>query len=134
MEIEPLFEQYQKRLEEQTKLDDLNLKEAQLKLPGYKHYWAGLIIKHKRDLAFLKRQKDARKEELVEKIKTTEEVELSRLAIMNKVNVLPEIKTFDHEIEAMEQLILYVEKAEQILKGMSFDIKNIIDIQKLENL
>jgi hypothetical protein len=134
MQIEPLFEQYQKRLEEQTKLDDLNLKEAQLKLPGYKHYWAGLIIKHKRDLAHLKQQKEAKKEELVEKIKTTEDVELSRLAIANKVNVLPEIKAFDNEIEAMEQLILYVEKAEQILKGMSFDIKNIIDIQKLENL
>ena len=134
MEIDKLFTQYQTTLADQTKLDDLNLKEAQLKLPGYKHYWAGLIIKHKRDLANLKKQKDTKKEELVERIKTTEEVELSRLAIANKVNLLPEIKTLDQEIEAMEQLILYVEKAEQILKGMSFDIKNIIDIQKLENL
>lgn len=134
MQIEPLFEAYQKRLEEQTKLDDLNLKDAQLKLPGYKHYWAGLIIKHKRDLTHLKQQKETKKDELVERIKSAEEVELSRIAIANKVNVLPEMKALDQEIEAMEQLILYVEKAEQILKGMSFDIKNIIDIQKLENL
>lgn len=134
MDIKDLFEEYQEMLKSQTELSDLNLKEAQLKLPGYKHYWAGLIIKHKRDLAHLKQQKETKKEELVEKIKTTEDVELSRLAIANKVNVLPEMKVLDQEIEGMEQLILYVEKAEQILKGMSFDIKNIIDIQKLESL
>ena len=134
MEIQPLFAQYEKLLKEHVQLDDLSLKEQQLRLPGNKHYWASRCITHKQDLAKLKRQREKTKKEFIEKISSTSDVELSRVAIGAKVNQLDEIQTLDKEIEQMEMLILYVEKAEQIMKSMSFDIKNLIDLQKLETI
>jgi hypothetical protein len=134
MEVQSLFEEYKKLLETQTKLDDLSLKEQQLKLPGYKHYWAGRCIDHKRDLAKLKRQREQTKKDLIEKVSKESEVELSKMAIGNKVNQLASIQDLDKEIEEMEMLVLYCEKAEQIMKSFSFDIKNLIDLQKLETL
>lgn len=134
MNVGELFQQYRDLLEEHTKLDEINLKEAQLKLPGYKHFWAGKCIIHKRDLHRLKRQRETLKKQLVDKISAEPSVELSKAAITNRVSQLPEIQNIDKEIEDMETLILYVEKAEQIFKSMSFDIKNLVDIQKLEQL
>lgn len=134
MDISQLFQQYKELLQEHCALDELNLKESQLKLPAHKHFWAGKCIMHKRDLTKLKRQREMIKKELVEKIAAEPDVEISKMAIANKVNQLPEIQEIDREIEDMETLILYVEKAEQIFKSMSFDIGNLINIQKLEQL
>ncbi len=134
MGINELFVQYKSLLDEHTKLDELNIKEVQLKLPAYKHFWAGKCIIHKRDLITLKRKREKIKKNLVDKIATEPSIELSKIAITNKVNQLPDIQNIDAEIEDMEVLILYVEKAEQIFKSMSYDLKNLIDLQKLEQL
>ncbi len=40
----------------------------------------------------------------------------------------------DAEYEKNELLIEYLEKIERILNSMTYDIKNLIDIQKLETL
>jgi len=134
MEIQPLFEQYQAQLAEQVKLDDLSLKEQQLKLPGYKHFWASRCIIHKQDLAKLKRQREKTKNELIEKLSATNDIQLSKVALNAKIYQLDEIQVFEKEIEQMEMLIEYVEKAEQIMKSMSFDIGNLIKIQQLETM
>ena len=134
MEIQPLFDQYEKMLKSQVQLDDISLKEQQLKLPGYKHYWASRCIVHKQDLVKLKRQREKTKQDLVEKVSASGDVELSKFAISTKVNNLDEIQKFDKEIEDMDLLIEFVEKAEQIMKSMSFDIGNLIKIQQLETM
>lgn len=134
MEITKLFEQYETMLKEQCALDDLNLKDVQMKLPANKHYWASRCIAHKRDLAKLQRQKDDIKREMIKRIGEEAEVELSKTALDRKISQLDEVRKFDKEIEDMEQLILFVEKAEKIVQGMGWDIKNIIELQKLETL
>ena len=54
MEITELFEKYKSELDEDMKINELNLKEAQLMLPGRKHKWAFRLIQQKRDLSKLK--------------------------------------------------------------------------------
>lgn len=134
MEIQPLFDKYQKLLAEQVKLDDLSLKEQQLKLPGYKHYWASRCITHKQDKARLRREREKTRKELRKRIEDEAEVEISFRAIDSKVDQLDEIQNFEQEIEQMEMLIEFVEKAEQIMKSMSFDIGNLIKLQQLETM
>lgn len=134
MEIQPLFDKYQRLLAEQVKLDDLSLKEQQLKLPGYKHYWASRCITHKQDRARLIREREKTRKELRKRIEEEAEVEISFRGIDFKVDQLEEIQVFEREIEQMEMLIEFVEKAEAILKSMSFDIGNLIKIQQLETM
>ena len=54
VEITELFEKYKSELDEDMKINELNLKEAQLMLPGRKHKWAFRLIQQKRDLSKLK--------------------------------------------------------------------------------
>ena len=49
-----LLEDYIKELENDLKIDELTLKEYQLKLPGTKHKWAGRYIRHNLELTVLK--------------------------------------------------------------------------------
>jgi len=44
------------------------------------------------------------------------------------------IKKINSEIAEHELLIEFLEKVEKIMSGISYDIKNIIEIQKLETM
>ena len=45
-----------------------------------------------------------------------------------------ELQNINIKIKDYEFVIEYLEKVEKIMGGMGFDIKNIIEIQKLEQL
>ena len=54
------------------------------------------------------------------------------MVIDSKIDSTEQIISIDEEIEETNIMIEYLEKVEQIFKTMSYDLKNIIDINKLE--
>jgi len=51
---------------------------------------------------------------------------------MSKVENSDGIKKITQEIEDVDLMIEYLERVEQIFKSMTYDLKNIVDISKME--
>jgi len=119
-------------IEADTKLDELNLKEAQFKLPAIKHKYAGLLIRSKIELnEKLKKHSDTKKQ-LIKKIHDSSPVKLTPNAMSDAAEDAPSVKSINDEIKDLKLVIELLEKTEKILQSMTFDIKNIIELQKLE--
>lgn len=127
-----MIAQYIKELEEDLKIDDLDLKNYTMKLPGIKHKWAGRCIRHKIELNDLKLEKDKRKKQLIKQINETASVKLSAPAIERVIEDSDETKALNKKIKDLELVIELLEKAEKTLASASYDIKNLIEIIKLE--
>jgi len=129
-----IIDQYNDELKEHLVIDELNLKDVQMLLPGRKHLWVGRLMRHKQQLNNLKKLKKETLERITKKIQEASSVRLSIPAAEKAAWTSQPIKDINLKIEEEEILIEFLEKVEKIFGGMSYDIKNIIEIQKLETL
>ena len=127
-----LLEDYIKELENDLKIDELTLKEYQLKLPGIKHKWAGRCIRHKLELNDLRKKREKIKKAVVDQIQEQSPVKLAVPVIERTAEKHSEIIEVDSQIKQVELIVELLEKAEKTLSSTSYDIKNLIDIIKLE--
>ena len=127
-----LLEEYIKELENDLKISELELKDYQLRLPGVKHKWAGRCIRHKLELNELRRKRDTLKKTLVEKIQEQSPVKLNLPVAERTVERHSELVEMDNNIKQLELIVELLEKSEKTLSATSYDLKNIIDIIKLE--
>jgi hypothetical protein len=126
-----LFEEYENEITLDTKIDELNLLEKQLQLPAVKHKWVARLISHKRKLNILNKKRKEIKESVLSKLQDIPKG-IPRKSLDSKIDSTEQIISIDEEIEETNIMIEYLEKVEQIFKTMSYDLKNIIDINKLE--
>jgi len=127
-----LLEEYIKELESDLKIDELVLKEYQLKLPGIKHKWAGRLIRHKMEINDLRRKKESLKKDLINKIQEQSPVKLALPVIERTAEKHSELVDYDNKIKELELIVELLEKSEKTLSSASYDLKNLIDIIKLE--
>lgn len=127
-----MLDQYIKELEADLKIDELYLKDYALKLPGIKHKWAGRCIRHKLELANLKKDKETLKSTLIKKLNETASVKLTTPVLEKMADSTSEVKDFYLRIRELELVIELLEKTEKTLSSASYDIKNILEIIKLE--
>ena len=112
----------------------MNFKDAQLGLPGRKHFWASKLVNHTRDLNNLK----VRKKDLVDKV--------AKAIIEQSPTIMPfkqaQFKAYNHtsiikieeQIVEVELLVDLLSRASDIFKSMTWDIKNITRIIELETM
>ena len=129
-----LLEQYLKEMEKDAFFDDFTIKETQMKLPAIKHKWVGRLIRHKQELNSKIRQKDDLKKRLVEEAKKNSAYQVSTPALEKIVSNHSSMRVIQEEISDVELLIELLEKGEKLFTGMSFDIKNLVEIMKMETL
>jgi hypothetical protein len=127
-----LLEDYIKELENDLKIDELNLKDYQLRLPGIKHKWAGRCIRHKLDLIGVRREKENLKKTLADKLQEQSPVKIATPIAERTAEKHTEIIKLDDKIKQLELAVELLEKAEKTLSSTSYDIKNLVDIIKLE--
>jgi hypothetical protein len=126
------LEDYITELENDLKFDELNLKDYQQRLPGIKHKWAGRCIRHKLELITLKKNRDKLKRAIVDKINEMSPVKLTAPVAERTAENSNELTEADAKIKEIELVIELLEKSERTLNSTSYDIKNLIDIMKLE--
>jgi hypothetical protein len=126
------LEDYITELENDLKFDELNLKDYQQRLPGIKHKWAGRCIRHKLELITLKKNRDKLKRAIVDKINEMSPVKLTAPVAERTAENSNELTEADARIKEIELVIELLEKSERTLNSTSYDIKNLIDIMKLE--
>jgi len=131
------MELLKKYIEEITKdlyLDDFNIKESQMRLPAKKHFWVARLMEAKIDRNSLIRQKKQLKKEVVKKVVADSPVRISQSAAESAAERHDSISKLNNAISERDSIIEYLEKVEKIMGSMHWEIKNIIDINKMEQL
>jgi len=127
-----IFKDYIKELESDTKVDELNLKEKALYLPGIKAKWVSRLINHKNNLHRLEKQKPKILSNCIEKVKSEAPIKLHNAVAKEKAETMEELYDINNKISEEKNVIEFLEKVEKIFSSMSFDISNIIKIVQLE--
>lgn len=127
-----MLESYIKELEQDLKIDELNLKDYQLRLPAIKHKWAGRAIRLKLEISNDIKESEQLKKFLTDEIQKNAPVRLTSPAINSAVEKHTEYKQLLEKIHHKKLVIELLEKTEKTLSSATYDIKNLIEIMKLE--
>ena len=129
-----MLERYINEIEEDLKIDQFNIKEASLKTPGRKHFWVSRLINHKRNLQSLENKKLDLKKQIMDQIHDQSPVKLSTYTVDKTSDDSGMIREIQVKINEEKLIIEFLEKTEKIFSSLTYDIKNIIEIMKLEQL
>ena len=129
-----LLSKYIKEVEQDLVLNDFNIKETQLRLPAKKHFWVARLIEAKRDLQDLTDKEKKMTKVLSTKIKEQSPVTLSDKTVLNLIDEQEEIVSIKEKKRDLTNVVEYLEKVEKIFGSMHWEIKNIVDLGKLETL
>ena len=129
-----LLDQYIDEIEKDLQINEFNLKDSSMKTPARKHYWVSKLIRHKKNLLILRKQRDNIKKEVTEKLIEESPVKIT-LPVAEKASYKHEkMKEVSEKINEEELIIEFLEKTEKTFSAVGFDIKNIIEIMKMEQL
>ena len=132
MDVGDIINQYLGEANLDTDLDRLEVVNTQERLVNNKHKWSARLINHKINLSNLKFKRESALEEKVTEYQNTEPVRVNRNIAERAVQNKKEIKTLDVKIKNEQLIIDYLEN---IYKNISFatnDIKNLVELMKLE--
>lgn len=127
-----MLEEYIRELEEDLKINELNLKDYQLRLPAIKHKWTGRCIRLKSSINQLKKQKEKIKADIMSEIDHTSNVKLTQPVIAATADKHSRIQEINQKIQEAELVVELLERSEKTLSSCSYDISNIIKIMQLE--
>ena len=129
-----LLTKYIEEITKDLQLDDFNIKESQMRLPARKHFWVARLIEAKIQRNTLFREKKNLKKEVVKKVISDSPVRISQSAAESASERHESISNLNDSISEQDSIIEYLEKVEKIMGQMHWEIKNIIDINKMEQL
>lgn len=127
------FDKIKKEIQEDLKLDRISLLEKQLILPTIKHKWVARLIEYKKTKNILTKKRKFLKEEALKTL-TDQNIpsNLPKAALDKKIESSDVFKKIDEELFEAELAIDYLEKVESICRSMTYDIKNAVELEKLE--
>ena len=129
-----LLDQYIDEIEKDLQINEFNLKDSSMRTPARKHYWVSKLIRHKKNLLSLKQKRDLIKKEVVQKIIQESPVKVT-IPVAEKASYKHEkMIEISKKINEEELIIEFLEKTEKTFSAVGFDIKNIIEIMKMEQL
>jgi hypothetical protein len=128
------LEEYIKEMGADVEIDEFNLKETQMKLPGLKHKWVGRLVRHKGDLARAHGRRGNIIKEVAKEVIDTATYQVTLPTAEKAAAKHARVKALDEEIKEHKLIVEFLEKSERIFSSMTFDIKNITEIMKLETL
>ena len=127
------FERIVKDLEKDLKIDRLNLDEKTLQIPSIKHFWIAQLYRSKIKIQTLeKKKKDLY--DAYAKSEVITQIGLSKDALIRKFNATTTIQEINNEIEELKIIVEFLEDAKYVLGRATDDIKNRIELEKVERL
>ena len=127
-----LFQEYHQKIEEFLKIDELNMKDAQMSLPSVRHYWVGRLMHHKQQILKLKKAKEKAFKTLRQRVENESPIGLSPKTITESVNQHEIMQRIDEEISNNELLVEYLSKVEANLRDAQYGMNNLTKIITLE--
>lgn len=130
--MESVLEKYIEELKEDTKVDNFNLKDVQMKLPSIKHKWVARLIRAKQELTRLELERRDKKNTLSKKLQEQSPVVLTDAAASRAIEFNHLFVEIDEKIKELKLVIELLDETKKTFSAMTFDIKNIVEIIKLE--
>lgn len=129
-----LFEKYNDEIKKFVTVDEFNMKQIQMDLPSIRHYWVGRLMFHKQEVLKLKKLRKQAEQKILEKVKEESPVGLTDATLKQVASNAnhPVLSKIDEQIAENELLVEYLLKVETNFRSLSYDIKNLIEIVKLE--
>jgi hypothetical protein len=127
-----LFEKYEQEIKKYVTVDEFNMKQIQMDLPATRHYWVGRLMFHKQEINKLKKLRKQAQIKITEKMQEESPIGLSSKTVYAASDNHPIIVKIDEQIVENELLVEYLTKIESNFRSISFDLKNLIEITKLE--
>ncbi|MBR4891119.1 MAG: recombination mediator protein UvsY [Clostridia bacterium] len=126
------FLKYKEAIEKDLKIDQFNIHNKVNDIPSLKHYWVAKLIESKIEV----KQLEKKKKDLIKKVNESAEVglKLSTASMNNVIAKSPVIAEINEQIEELELIIEYLEKAEKIFNSTTYDLKNAIELMKMESM
>ena len=131
-DLSNLYEKYKTELEDDLDIDDFTLHDKQMKLPGIKHKWVARLIQMKQMRHKLDELRDAAIKKVVEQLREEAIVTLTERSLITKAVDNELVRKIETQTRDCKILIDYLERVEKVLSQTTFDIKNLIEIKKLE--
>lgn len=126
------FKKIVKEITEDLKIDRMNLDEKTLRIPSIKHFWIAKLYTTKIRILTLEKKKKARIDEL--KNGYVSEIGLSKTSMMQNLNSDEQIMKINEEMEELKLIVDYLEDAKFVLGRVTDDLKNRIELEKVERL
>lgn len=127
-----LIQKYEEEIKKYVTVDEFNMKQVQMDLPSIRHYWVGRLMFHKQEILKLKKLRKTAQLKISEKIQEESPVGLTHKTVHVASDNHPIIVKIDDQIAENEILVEYLTKIESNFRSLSYDLKNIIEIVKLE--
>ena len=126
------FLKYKEAIEKDLKIDQFNIHNKVNDIPSLKHYWVAKLIEAKIEI----KQLEKKKKDLIKKVNESAEVglKLSTASMNNVISKSPVIAEINEQIEELELIIEDLEKAEKIFNSTTYDLKNAIELMKMESM
>jgi len=130
--METLLDKYIAELNEDVKVDAFNIKDVQMRVPSIKHKWAARYIRCKQEQFKLIKAKENQKKALIDKLQKEAAVKINDYNAAKTIENSDLLKGLDLKIEECSLILEFLEESKKTLSSMTYDIKNIIEIIKLE--
>tara|TARA_R100000951_G_scaffold83290_2_gene71078 strand:+ start:238 stop:633 length:396 start_codon:yes stop_codon:yes gene_type:complete len=129
-----LLERYVDEIKEDLDLNDMNVREQQMRAPARKHFWVARMINHKRNLEYLKRDREDQISLISEAIQRKAPTLLPATTLRNKAKSHKSVSEISDNIREEELVIELLESAIKNFDSIHWVIKNIVEIMKLETM
>lgn len=127
-----LIEKYNEEIKKYVTVDEFNMKQVQMDLPATRHYWVGRLMYHKQEILKLKKLRKEAQKKIADKLEYESPVGLNPKTLEQAQQNHPVIAKIDGQIAEHDLIVEYLGKIEANFRSISFDIKNLIEIVKLE--
>lgn len=129
-----IIDQYIKQIEIDLQIDEFNIKDVSMQVPGKKHFWVCKLITHKKKLLELKAERFKLKREITRQIMEKSPVKLTLPIAEKSAYQHHQMIKLQLQIDEEEIIIEFLEKAEKNFSAITWDISNIIKIMQMETL
>lgn len=126
------FIKYKEAVERDLKIDQFNIHDKVNEIPSLKHFWVAKLIESKIEIKKLQKEKAT----LIKKLSEHSDIgiKLSTASMNNVISKSPVINEINEKIEELELIVEYLEKAEKIFNSTTYDLKNAIELMKMESM
>jgi hypothetical protein len=127
-----LIEKYNEEIKKYVTVDEFNMKQVQMDLPATRHYWVGRLMYHKQEILKLKKLRKEAQKKIADKLEHESPVGLNPKTLEQAQQNHPVIIKIDDQIAEHSLVIEYLEKIETNFRSIGFDIRNLIEIVRME--
>jgi hypothetical protein len=128
-----LIKKYQSQYEEFCKIDDFNLESITKRVPAEKHFWVCRLIDAKIEKDRLIRLKNKKREDVQQKLLNESPVKLNK-QFLDKIDESDVLVDLTQKIKDQDFVIEYLDLLVRQVTFIAQDIKNIVEIKRLQEM